>query len=105
MGPSARTVNQVNAIWLDSNICMGEIGEQLDEHGFFLTGGPRSSDAVLTVDVNPHGSESASYVATLRGDDGRVLMRTGGREDSVDDEEVCEDIGEEIADRIESRQG
>lgn len=48
---------------------------------------------------------SARYSATMRGEDGDVLFRTTGREDSISVAELCEDISEDIVDRIETRRG
>jgi hypothetical protein len=107
-GPYARTLNEVEAIWLDSNSCNGGISQQLNTHGFLIAGTPRSSDAVLDVQVNPQDSPlgaAAKYSATLTGEDGRVLFSTSGREDSITHSELCEDIGDDIVDRIENRMG
>jgi hypothetical protein len=107
-GPYARSLNQVDSIWVDSNICMSGLSNEASEHGFLQSGSPRSSDAILEVDVHQLDTDvgnSARYSATLRGDDGRVLFSTSGREDSLTQRELCADIGDDIFDRIESRRG
>jgi hypothetical protein len=107
-GPYARSLNQVDTIWLDSNSCMSGLSEQASEHGFAESRSPRSSDAILEVNVHQLDADfgaSARYSAVLHGDDGRVLFSTSGREDSISQRELCADISDDIFDRMESRKG
>jgi hypothetical protein len=107
-GPHARSLQEVESIWLDSSSCSSGISHQLDRGGFLLTGSPRMADAVLEVNVNHLDTDmgaAARYSATLHGRNGRVLFSTSGRENSVSERELCQDIGDDIADRIESRMG
>lgn len=107
-GPYARSLNQVDSIWLDSNSCMAGLSDEASEHGFLQSRSPRSADAILEVNVHQLDADignSARYSAVLRGDDGRVLFSTSGREDSITQQELCADIGDDIFDRIESRRG
>jgi hypothetical protein len=107
-GPYARSLNQVDSIWLDSNSCLSGLSDEASEHGFAQSRSPRSADAILEVDVHQLDANvgaSARYSAVLHGDDGRVLFRTSGREDSISQRELCADIGDDIFDRIENRRG
>jgi hypothetical protein len=107
-GPYARSLNQVDAIWLDSNSCMAGLSDEASDHGFAQTRSPRSSDAVLEVNVHhldANVGASARYSAVLHGEDGRVLFSTSGREDSISHRELCADISDDIFDRIENRRG
>lgn len=105
-GPFARSLNQVNAIWLDSNSCANGLSDEIEDRGFELTGSRRSADAILSVDFHPRNSEmgiSAHYSATLQGEDGRVLFRTAGHETSLTLAELCSDVSDDILDRMEKR--
>lgn len=107
-GPYARSLHQVDSIWLDANTCMSGLSDEASSHGFAQTRNPRSADAVLEVDVHQldaHVGNSARYSAVLRGDDDRVLFSTSGREDSISRQELCADIGDDIFDRMEDRRG
>jgi hypothetical protein len=46
---------------------------------------------------------SARFSATLRDRPGEVVWETTGREDSINQEELCEDISEDIVKRLERR--
>lgn len=107
-GPSARSVQEVDAIWLDSNVCTSGISQEIHEHGFVAVSSPRKADAVLEVNVrhlDANAGASARYTATLRGADDRVLFSITGREDSITQKELCADIGDDILDAVESRVG
>jgi hypothetical protein len=104
LAADARSLREVGDVWVDANVCEAEIADAMAEGGW-LSSGSRFADAELEVDVNPRGSERALYVATLRGDDDRILFRTGGEEFGYNHQELCEDIGEEITDRLEDRLG
>jgi hypothetical protein len=106
-GPFARSVDQVDAIWLDTNSCMDRMNLELDRRGFFVAGSPGSSDAILEVNVRPLDRDvsSARYTATLRGRNGRPLFSVDGREDGLNHAELCADISETIIRRMEDRMG
>lgn len=105
--PDARSLYEVDAMAVDSNSCNGALRDALSDSGFLVTS-RRGADAELDVDVRHLDTEfgrSARYTATVRGDDGDVLFRTSGREDSITTAELCEDISDDIVDRIENRTG
>lgn len=105
--PDARSLYEVDAMSVDSNSCNGALRDSLQDNGFLVTN-RRSADAELDVDVRHLDADfgaSARYTATVRGDDGDVLFRTSGREDSITTAELCEDISEDIVERIENRVG
>lgn len=107
-GPFARSLNQVDAIWLDSNSCTNGLSDELEGRGYVLTNSRRSADAILDVNFQPRRTEfgvSARYSATLRGEDGRVLFSTAGHESSITLTELCADISDDIADRMEKGMG
>ena len=106
-GPFARSVSQVDAIWLDTNSCMDSLNDELDNRGFSVAGSPGSSDAVLEVDVRPldRSISSARYTATLRGRNGRPLFSMNGRENGLSHAELCSNISETITRHLEDRVG
>lgn len=106
-GPYARSLSQVQTISVDSNECIGQLDDELDDHGFINSSSSRA-DGVLEVDVHQLDANmgaTARFAATLRGRDGRVLFSTTGREDSFSVAELCEDISEDIFDRMRTRMG
>lgn len=107
-GPYARSLHQVDAIWVDSNMCSAGLSNELSEHGFQQTSSPRIADAILDVNVRQErtnlGAE-ARYTATLRGENGRVLFSMNGNEESLTQRELCADISDDIFDRLENRMG
>lgn len=105
--PDARSLYEVDAVTVDANSCNGALREELLDNGYLVTG-RRAADAELDVDVRHLDADfgaSARYTATVRGDDGDVLFRTSGREDSITMAELCSDISEDIVERIENRVG
>jgi len=108
MQSEARRLGDVGAIWVDSNSCTSKLENQLSSNGFAVADSPRWSDTTLEVDVhelNARFGTSARYTATLRDEDGRLLFSTMGREDSLNYSELCEDIGDDIAERLANRVG
>ena len=103
-GLDARSVGEVDSIWVESNSCLGDIGDELRRAGFHVTHNPRNADAALEVDVfdREYGryDSSAQYEAKLRGDDGRVIFTASGTEVAGDYRDVCEDIGDTIAEGL-----
>jgi hypothetical protein len=100
----------VHLIGIDSNMCELGITQEMSKEGFLVTDRTRSSDAVLEVTIQTNGSisdqssvERARYSAVLVGMSDRVLFATGGTEDAPNLEELCEDIGDEIANQLEAR--
>src|SRR5688572_2718569 len=71
--PDARSLREVDTIWVDSNVCTADIEDRLRDRGFFVTNSSRSADAHLVVDIFDRDSsrfdESARYSARMRGDD------------------------------------
>ena len=106
-GPFARSMNQVDAIWVDTNSCMDSLSREMDDRGFLAAGSPGSSDAVLEVDVRPLDRRitSARYTATLRGRNGRPLFSMDGREQGLSHADLCAGISETIIRRMEDRMG
>lgn len=108
--PRAVSMDQVELIGLDANMCMLGIREEMSEAGFLVTDNLQVPDAILEVKVRTNGSlhdhaklENVHYSAVLVGASDRVLVANGGFEGASNLEEVCEDIGDDIADAIEDR--
>jgi hypothetical protein len=104
----ARMLSEVGAIWVDSDSCTARLEDQLSENGFAIAGSPRWSDSTLVVDVDELDARfgaAARYTATLRDVDGRLLFSTSGRENSHNYSALCEDIGDDIAERLANRVG
>ena len=106
--PSARSLHEVRSISVEGNLCPMRVSSVLNRHGFSAVPGG-SADAVLELDVATNGGlwdqdemEEGRYTATLIGRNGRTLFTTGGYEDSINLGSLCEEIGEEIADDLES---
>lgn len=103
-GLDARSVSDVDTIWFESNSCSADIGDQLRRAGYRVTQNVRSADAILEVDVFDREfsrwDSSAQYEAKLRGDDGRVIFTASGTEVAGDYGNVCEDIGDTIAEGL-----
>jgi hypothetical protein len=94
---------QVRSIAVEGDACHADISNELRGHGFLLAD-RSSADAVLDVAVR-HDGEDGSYTANLQGVDGRSLFSSSGEEDEEDLADLCEDFGEEIADKLEDRIG
>lgn len=116
-GITATSMSQVRVVRLNANSCSDGIRAGLGERGFSVTGGEGKVDAVLDVTVN-HGGRNldnipsfggignkASYSATLKGADDKVLFSTSGSEGSINKDELCGDIGDEIGERMQDRRG
>ena len=103
--PDARSLREVDSIWVDANVCTNGIEEQLRDRGFFVTNSSRSADAHLVVDIYDRSAsrfdEAARYSARMRGDDNHVIFTASGTEYSRNNRELCEDIGDSIARSID----
>lgn len=103
--PDARSLREVDSIWVDANVCTSGIEEQLRDRGFFVTNSSRSADAHLVVDIYDRDSsrfdESARYSARMRGEDDHVIFTASGTEYSPSNRSLCEDIGDSIAESID----
>jgi hypothetical protein len=96
----ARSLREVDSVWVDANVCTTGIKEQLRERGFFVSGSPRTADAILTVDVYDRESrlrDSARYKATLENGDADVLFSASGTETARSMGGLCDNIGDSIA--------
>lgn len=109
--PTARSLHEVRSISVEGALCPMRVASQLNQHGFSAVPGG-SADAVLELDVVTSGGlwdqdsmDEGRYTATLVGRNGRTLLTTGGYEDSINLGSLCDEIGEEIAEDLESRLG
>ena len=103
--PDARSLREVDTVWVDANACTDGINNQLRARGFFVTNSARAADAILVVDVFDRSSrlnDSAQYKARLQGEDDRVLFTASGTEYARNYANLCEDIGESIAGSMEA---
>lgn len=116
-GVTAENMGQVRVVRLNANNCQSGIRGGLGERGFSVTSSEGKVDAVLDVTVNQGGrnldnvpsfggvGNKASYSATLKGANDKVLFSTSGSEGSINMDELCEDIGDEIGERMQDRRG
>lgn len=109
-GQGVLSLGQVELIGLDTNMCELGISKEMSNEGFLVTDKTRVSDAVLEVNIRTNGSladhsaiEKAHYSAVLVGAADRVLFATGGEENARNLQELCEDIGDEIASQLEDK--
>lgn len=112
---NAETLYDANAIFVESTQCKDGITDALAEHDLGVTRVKDKADSTLSVEITDQGrnmdevpefggiGHKAAYSATLTGDGDKVLFSTTGEEGSTTFEEMCEDIGDEIASRIEER--
>lgn len=111
----ASNVSQVSSLELKANNCEQGIQQALTERNMGVVTEPGDADAVLEINVKTTGrnlqevpefggfGSKASYSATLYGADDEVIFSTAGEEGSTSFDEMCEDIGDEIAERIQDR--
>lgn len=116
-GPTAKSLADVSVIRVKANNCSGGIRSALSGRGFSVTTSDGKVDAVLDVNVTTKGrnldkipsfggvGNKASYSANLRGAGDKVLFSTAGSEGSINMDELCGDIGDNIADRLKGRHG
>lgn len=113
--PQAETLRDANAIFVEGNQCAANITEALAESDLGVTTRAEDADSTLKVSVNNDGrnldelpefggiGHKAAYSASLIGAEGIVLFSTTGDEGSISYDEMCEDIGDEIAERMKER--
>ena len=89
---------------LDTNGCTPQLTHELADKGFVLTTSRREGTLRVNVrQLDANTGASARFSAKLRDRDGGVVWETTGREDSISQEELCEDLSEEIVERLENR--
>jgi hypothetical protein len=97
---------QLRVLWLETNGCTPQLSEELQENGYTLAASSKNSEGILHVDVHQldaNTGASARFSAKLNDKAGKSIWQTTGREDSISQEELCEDIGEEVAERLKKR--
>lgn len=105
-------LGKVRSVHLQTNDCPVGIGKGLREHGFALLERDQEADATLVVNVIRTGRNldsvpefggfgaKAQFQVELLGQDDAVLFTTAGEEGSITRKELCEDIGDEIAEKM-----
>jgi hypothetical protein len=113
---TAESIGQVRVVQLNAESCRAGISSGLTQRGFSITDSGEV-DAILDVTVNHSGrnldnipsfggvGNKASYSAKLHGADDKLLFSTSGSEGSVNMEELCQDIGDEIGERMQGQRG
>lgn len=105
--PPGAALSAVKTIALQTNGCTPQLSTELQKTaGHTLTSDTKTADAVMTVDVHQldaNTGASARFSAVLRNQAGKEVFSTTGREDSISQEELCEDIAEETAERMVER--
>lgn len=99
-------IPDLKVLWLDTNGCTPQLMSELEEDGYLLVSNRGSSEGTLRVNVrqlDANTGASARFSAALRDRSGGIVWQTTGREDSISQEELCEDISEDIAERLERR--
>lgn len=111
----ASSLAEVTSIHVEAKSCRSGIQQALAERGLGVTQAAEKADSRLQVKVVSEGrnldeipefggfGSKASYNATLYGADDSVLFSTAGEEGSTTYEELCEDIGDEVAERIQDK--
>ncbi|GEM_PF-1884976 len=111
-GPTATHINQVRTMQLQTNDCPAGIAKALREHGFAVLEENQQADARLDVTVTRTGRNldqvpefggfgaKATFSAKVIGADDAVLFTTSGKEGSLTSEEMCEDLGDELAEKL-----
>ena len=102
----------VDSIFVMPNDCASGLMSALGERGFSHASAAADADAVLQVSITDRGRNlediadfvgfgaRADYTARLTGLNGKTLFATSGTEGSITQREMCEDIGDEIAQRL-----
>lgn len=111
-GPTAKSLAEVRSVYLKAETCPDGIRRGLAERGFTVVDKEGKHDAVLNVNVSLQGrnldkipsfggvGNKASYSAQLLGAGDTVLFTTSGSEGSINMEELCQDIGDNIGQRL-----
>lgn len=104
--PGGNPLASVERIYLDTNGCTPQFQEELSDAEYRLEDSPITADAVMKVDVHQLDASmgaSARYTANLIDPDGSPLFAFSGREDSISQEELCEDISEDVVEELEDQ--
>ncbi len=108
----ATHISKVRTLHLTSNDCPAGIRKALQEHGYALLAEDQPADAALKVTVTRTGrnlqsvpefggfGSKANYTAEVVGAENKILFSTAGKEGSITSKEMCEDIGDEIAEKL-----
>jgi hypothetical protein len=102
----SQPIPDLRMLWLDTNACTPQLTSELEDAGYTFVASRKEAEGSLRVNVrqlDANTGASARFSATLRNQDGKSVWETTGREDSISQEELCEDISEDIADRLERR--
>lgn len=109
----ATHIGNVRTMHLATNDCPAGIKKALVQHGFAVLADDRPADARLQVTVTRTGRNlqnipefggfgaKASFTAEVIGAQDKVLFATGGQEGSLTSKELCEDIGDELAEKLQ----
>lgn len=104
--PADQVLRNVKNLYLETNGCTPQFSEALQDADYILVSDRQLADAILKVDVHQLDASmgaSARYSATLQQHNGYELFGTSGSEDSIDQEELCEDISEDVVDAMVAR--
>lgn len=104
--PDNTPLPEVRAIWLQTNGCSSELQAELQGIGLTLTDTRGAADATMSAEmrrVDVGIGAAAQYTAVLRDQLGKELLSATGTEDAMNEAELCSNIGEAIAERIEAR--
>lgn len=104
--PESTPLPDVRAVWLQTNGCSSELAAELQGAGYTLSDTRAGADAIMTTELKPRDVEigaAAQYTAVLRDKSGRDIFSATGSEDALNEQELCSDIGESIAERIKER--
>lgn len=104
--PGDNNLSTVSHIYLDTNGCTPQFTEELQDEEFLLATSAETAEAILKVDVHQLDASmgaSARYSAMLIRQDGSPMFSTSGQEDSISQEELCEDISDEVVDALEDK--
>lgn len=99
-------VPDLRVLWLDTNACTPQLTAELEDGGYTLVSNRKEAEGNLRVNVrqlDANTGASARFSASLRDQANKSVWETTGREDSISQEELCEDISEDIVDRLERR--
>lgn len=111
----AKTLSETNAIFVQGEKCVEGVTAALAERNIGVTSSREKANATLKLDIASQGrnldevpefggfGHKAAYSATLTGAEEKILFSTAGDEGSTTHNEMCEDIGDEIASRLKDR--
>ena len=109
---TATNLGQVRTMHLNTNDCPHGVKKALREHGFSILENTQDADARLDVNITRTGRNldqipefggfgaKATFTANVIGAEDKILYSTSGNEGSLSSEELCEDIGDEIAEKL-----